>query len=128
MEERKRKEDEKERVRKEEEEKQRKRKEAEEAERSRKEAEECKIQEPEQTTEATNEAAEEAKDKVSGEAPLQIGTALTCADSKRRPGRPDFSGTKSQSVPAALPSALATAPIIKDIGRILFPFLPPIPT
>ncbi|KAI1796808.1 eukaryotic translation initiation factor 4G1, eIF4E-binding domain-containing protein, partial [Ganoderma leucocontextum] len=39
-------------------------------------------------------------------------------DGKCRPGCLNLSGTKSQSIPAALPSALATARIIEDIGSI----------
>ncbi|KAM5542985.1 hypothetical protein V8D89_003369 [Ganoderma adspersum] len=88
---------------------------------SKAEAEEGEVQEPEQAAEATDEAAEEAKDKVSDKAPLRIDTSLTTADGKRRPGRLDLSGTKSQSIPAALPSALATARIIEDIGSIQYP-------
>ena len=58
---------------------------------------------------------------MSDKAPLRIDTALTTSDGKRRPGRLDLSGTKIQAIPSALPSALATARIIEDIGSIQYP-------
>ncbi|KAI0776258.1 hypothetical protein BD413DRAFT_470231 [Trametes elegans] len=80
-------------------------------------SEEGEVQEAEQ-----DEAAkEEAKDKVSDKAPLRIDTSLTSTDGKRRPGRLDLSSTKSNGIPAPLPSALATARIIEDIGSIEYP-------
>ncbi|KAI0368980.1 hypothetical protein BV20DRAFT_997562 [Pilatotrama ljubarskyi] len=82
-------------------------------------AEEGEVQEG---ADAADEAAkEEAKDKVSDKASLRIDTSLTSADGKRRPGRLDLSSTKSNAIPAPLPSALATARIIEDIGSIEYP-------
>lgn len=86
------------------------------------EPEEGEVQEPEQAVEATDEATkEEARDKVSDKAPLRIDTSLTSSDGKRRPGRLDLSSTKNQTIPVPLPSALATARIIEDIGSIQYP-------
>ncbi|RPD57735.1 hypothetical protein L227DRAFT_551661 [Lentinus tigrinus ALCF2SS1-6] len=127
-EERKQKEAEEERLRKEAEEKARK----EEEERAAKEAEakakaeEAKAEpeegEVQETADATDEAIkEEAKDKVSDKAPLRIDTTLTPSEGKRRPGRLDLSSTKNPAIPAPLPSALATARIIEDIGSIQYP-------
>ncbi|KAI0767077.1 hypothetical protein C8Q74DRAFT_1354942 [Fomes fomentarius] len=85
------------------------------------EPEEGEVEEPEQAAEVTDEATkEEARDKVSDKAPLRIDTSLT-SDGKRRPGRLDLSSTKNQTIPAPLPSALATARIIEDIGSIQYP-------
>ena len=133
-EERKRQEEEAERLRKEAEEKARKEeeeraaREAEEkakaaAEEAKAEPEEGEVQEPEQAAEATDEATkEEAKDKVPDKAPLRIDTTLTPSEGgKRRPGRLDLSSTKNPAIPAPLPSALATARIIEDIGSIQYP-------
>ncbi|KAI0696675.1 hypothetical protein C8T65DRAFT_583280 [Cerioporus squamosus] len=131
-EERKRKAEEEERLRKEAEEKARKEEEeraAKEAEQAQAKAEEAKaepeegeVQESEQAVEAADEAAkEEAKDTVSDKAPLRIDTALTPSEGKRRPGRLDLSSTKNPAIPAPLPSALATARIIEDIGSIQYP-------
>ncbi|KAI0359607.1 hypothetical protein OH77DRAFT_1472942 [Trametes cingulata] len=121
-----------ERARKEEEERKRK----EEEERAAKEAEEkakaaasaetkpepAEEGEVQESADAADEAAkEEAKDKVSDKAPLRIDTSLTSADGKRRPGRLDLSSTKNNAIPAPLPSALATARIIEDIGSIEYP-------
>ena len=72
---------------------------------------------------AADEAAkEEAKDKVAfpEKTPLRIDTAVTPGE-KRRPGRLDLSSTKNNAIPAALPSALATARIIEDINSIQYP-------
>ncbi|KAI0669667.1 hypothetical protein C8Q78DRAFT_1041469 [Trametes maxima] len=77
-------------------------------------SEEGEVQEPESIDEA---AKEEAKDK----APLRIDTSFTAAEGKRRPGRLDLSSTKNHAIPAPLPSALATARIIEDIGSIEYP-------
>ncbi|EIW54449.1 uncharacterized protein TRAVEDRAFT_173662 [Trametes versicolor FP-101664 SS1] len=142
-------EEEKERLRKEKEEKERLALEAE--EKARKEEEERKLREEEEraakeaeekakaaasaatkpepseegevseSLDAADEAAkEEAKDKVSDKAPLRIDTSLN-SDGKRRPGRLDLSSTKTNAIPAPLPSALATARIIEDIGSIEYP-------
>lgn len=142
-------EEEKERLRKEKEEKERLALEAE--EKARKEEEERKLKEEEEraakeaeekakaaasaatkpepseegevseSLDAADEAAkEEAKDKVSDKAPLRIDTSLN-SDGKRRPGRLDLSSTKTNAIPAPLPSALATARIIEDIGSIEYP-------
>ncbi|OJT05714.1 hypothetical protein TRAPUB_3457 [Trametes pubescens] len=142
-------EEEKERLRKEAEEKDRLAREAE--EKARKEEEERKLKEEEEraakeaeekakaaasaatkpepseegevaeSLDAADEAAkEEAKDKVSDKAPLRIDTSLN-SDGKRRPGRLDLSSTKNNAIPAPLPSALATARIIEDIGSIEYP-------
>ncbi|KAM5541946.1 hypothetical protein V8D89_004256 [Ganoderma adspersum] len=92
-----------------------------EAEKAKAEAEEGEVQELEQTAEATDEAAQEAKDKDSNKAPFWIDTALTSADGKRRPSHLDLSGTKSRSIPAALPSALVSTRTIKDIASIQYP-------
>ncbi|KAH9855961.1 hypothetical protein C2E23DRAFT_901267 [Lenzites betulinus] len=82
-------------------------------------SEEGEVQEP---LDAADEAAkEEAKDKVPDKASLRIDTSLTPGDGKRRPGRLDLSSTKSNAIPAPLPSALATARIIEDIGSIAYP-------
>ncbi|TBU42561.1 hypothetical protein BD309DRAFT_991589 [Dichomitus squalens] len=92
------------------------------AEATKTEPEEGEVHESEQASEATDEATkEEAKDQVSDKAPLRIDTTLTSSDGKRRPGRLDLSGAKGQGIPAALPSALATARIIEDIGSIQYP-------
>ena len=129
---RKRKEEE-ERLRKEEEERLRKeaeekeRKEAEERAKAEAEAaaqderEEGEVEEPEQMTDVDEAAKEEAKDKVSDKAPLRIDTGLTHSEGKRRPGRLDLSSAKNAAIPAALPSALATARIIEDIGSVQYP-------
>ena len=80
------------------------------------------MEEPEQIQDTADEAAkEEAKDKVPDKVSLRIDTSLTSADGKRRPGRLDVSSTKSNAIPAPLPSALATARIIEDIGSIEYP-------
>ena len=120
-----------ERARKEEEERRRK----EEEERAAKEAEEKakaaaaaeKKPEPSEegevseSVDAADEAAqEEAKDKVPDKASLRIDTTIG-PDGKRRPGRLDLSSTKNNSIPAPLPSALATARIIEDIATIEYP-------
>ncbi|KAI0753115.1 hypothetical protein C8Q80DRAFT_1150136 [Daedaleopsis nitida] len=82
------------------------------------EPEEGEVQESE-AAEAMDEATkEEAKDQVSDKAPLRIDTALSPSEGKRRPGRLDLSSTKNPAIPAPLPSALATARIIEDIGSI----------
>ncbi|KAI0653525.1 hypothetical protein C8Q70DRAFT_1110231 [Cubamyces menziesii] len=84
--------------------------------------EEGEVEEPEQIPDVADEAAkEEAKDKVPDKASLRIDTSLTSTDGKRRPGRLDLSSTKNNAIPAPLPSALATARIIEDIGSIEYP-------
>ncbi|TBU30206.1 hypothetical protein BD311DRAFT_754942 [Dichomitus squalens] len=67
------------------------------------EPEEGEVQESEQAAVATDEATkEEAKDQVSDKVPLRTDTT-------------------GRGIPAALPSALATAQIIEDIGSIQYP-------
>ncbi|KAH9942185.1 uncharacterized protein BXZ73DRAFT_87857 [Epithele typhae] len=85
------------------------------------EREEGEVEEPEHMNDTDEAAREEAKDKVSDKATLRIDTALSAPEGKRRPGRLDLSGTKSTVIPAALPSALATARIIEDIQSIQYP-------
>ncbi|KAK7057588.1 hypothetical protein R3P38DRAFT_2598969 [Favolaschia claudopus] len=63
------------------------------------------------------------KDKT--EAPLRIDTASSSSGPvefpRRRPGRLDLSTTFKPNIPAALPSALATARIIDDLSRVTYP-------
>ncbi|OSX61566.1 hypothetical protein POSPLADRAFT_1170204 [Postia placenta MAD-698-R-SB12] len=138
-------EEEKERVRKEEEDRQKAKEEEEERlrreeeERAAKEAEEAKVEaaeppelEPEegevQETEEpesveTEEAKDAPQDKASTDkASLRIDTALTSPEgARRRPGHLDLSLAKSQTIPQPLPSALATARIIEDLGSVSYP-------
>lgn len=136
-------EQEKERLRKEEEEKERLRKDEEEKERLRKEAEEKAKAEAEaeaaaaaaaaaaaseslvkdaQKTEEPEEGEVDEKDdgKAHDKPPLRLDTAVVSPEPKRRPGPLDLSGTKGPIVPP-LPSALATARIIDDLGGISYP-------
>lgn len=139
-------EQEKERLRKEEEEKERLRREEEEREkeRLRKEAEEKAKAEAEaeaaaaaaaavaaasesvlkdaQKTEEPEEGEVDEKDdsKSHDKPPLRLDTAVVSPEPKRRPGPLDLSGTKGPIVPP-LPSALATARIIDDLGGINYP-------
>ncbi|KAI0061212.1 hypothetical protein BV25DRAFT_808484 [Artomyces pyxidatus] len=52
---------------------------------------------------------------------LRIDTALTPAEPRRRPGPLNLSTTLAANVSAPLPSALATARIIEDLGRVSYP-------
>ncbi|OBZ65381.1 Eukaryotic translation initiation factor 4 gamma [Grifola frondosa] len=84
-------------------------------------AEEGEVEEAPEAEEAADDAAkEEAKDKVSDKGPLRIDTAAHSETPKRRPGPLDLSGTKVP-IPAPLPSALATARVIEDLGSIAYP-------
>ncbi|KAI1791195.1 armadillo-type protein, partial [Ganoderma leucocontextum] len=56
-----------------------------------------------------------------GGAPPRVDTLFTSTDGSRHSGRLALSGAESQPNPAALPSALATARIIEDIGSIHYP-------
>ena len=67
------------------------------------------------------ELKEEIKDKAPEKPPLRLDTAVsTPSEAKKRPGPLDLSGTKGPIAPP-LPSALATARIIDDLGRIDYP-------
>ncbi|KAF7792743.1 hypothetical protein EIP86_003841 [Pleurotus ostreatoroseus] len=135
-EERRRKEEEEARLKKEAEEKEKLRKEEEEKERLRKEAEEKAkaeaaaaaaasvhtVDDAVQTEEPEEGELDEKDDSKSNDKPpLRLDTAVTGAsEPKRRPGPLDLSGTKGPIAPP-LPSALATARIIDDLGRIDYP-------
>ncbi|EMD33161.1 hypothetical protein CERSUDRAFT_118223 [Gelatoporia subvermispora B] len=140
-------EEEKERAKQEEEEKLRlqkvqkeeeERRQREEEERATREAEEAKVT-PEAQGEATPEqeegeveekdtstpqAADETpkeEDKSQDKASLRIDTAVSSPEvPRKRPGPLDLSGTK-QPIAAPLPSALATARIIEDLGSVQYP-------
>ncbi|KDQ50870.1 hypothetical protein JAAARDRAFT_41657 [Jaapia argillacea MUCL 33604] len=125
--------EEEERLRKEEEEKERLRKEEEEKERERlrKEA----IPPPAPVSEPIAEVPKEVEDgEVLEEAPKTAPTPpqekqteenkkplRIDTDARRRPGPLDLSSTKQTPISAPLPSALATARIIEDLGRVSYP-------
>ncbi|EPQ55181.1 hypothetical protein GLOTRDRAFT_61048 [Gloeophyllum trabeum ATCC 11539] len=122
-EERMRKAEEEERLRKEEEEKMRK---EEAAKAEPQPAEEANPQEPEMEDGEVKEdapAAQESKEPKDSKAkePLRIDTALSSPDVKRRPGPLDLSGARQATIPQPLPSALATARIIEDLGSVTYP-------
>ena len=124
---------EEERMRKEREEEERKAVEAEKL-RLAKEAEERRVQEEEKKVAArlaeeqkpeegeivesptTEEPPKDAREIVSRKEGLKIDTSIT----KTRPGPLDLSGA-TKNVVAALPSALATARIIEDLGHVSYP-------
>ncbi|KAI0079837.1 hypothetical protein K474DRAFT_1658664 [Panus rudis PR-1116 ss-1] len=135
-EEKKRKEEEEERLRKEAEEKERLRKEEEEkakaaaaaaAEQEKAsseskpesipEAEEGEIDESAAPSEASKE--EKKEEKSVDKASLRIDTAVH--DRRQRPGPLDLTQAKQQVIPQPLPSALATARAIDDLGRVPYP-------
>ncbi|OBZ69592.1 Actin-2 [Grifola frondosa] len=79
---------------------------------------EGKVEEAPEAEEAEDDAAkEEAKDKDSDKGPLHIDTVVHPETTKRQRGPLDLSGTKVP-IPAPLPSALATAQVIEDLGSI----------
>ncbi|KAL6305170.1 hypothetical protein BKA93DRAFT_780253 [Sparassis latifolia] len=93
------------------------------------EAEDGEVEEKEETKEETRESEEldeatqeEAKDKVLNKNILRIDTAVPNPEiPRKRPGPLDLSSTRSQSIPQPLPSALATARVIEDLGTIAYP-------
>ncbi|KAK0212418.1 hypothetical protein DFS33DRAFT_25830 [Desarmillaria ectypa] len=121
------KEREKEQLRLEEEEKERARVAEEEAAKAKAEAEAAaaaavaKLEEGEVIEETSSaDATATSKDKVK-EKDLRINTASPPSElPRRRPGPLDLSTTKA-NIPAPLPSALATARIIDDLGRVPYP-------
>ncbi|KAJ3754523.1 hypothetical protein EV360DRAFT_51498 [Lentinula raphanica] len=64
-----------------------------------------------------------AESKTEDQRPLRIDTAAPSEPlPKRRPGRLDLSTVASKpNIPAPLPSALATARVIDDLGRVPYP-------
>jgi translation initiation factor 4G len=114
------------------------RKAAEEAERIKKEAEakvaaeiapkdqedgEVAEQQEEPVRNMLADTREQGKDKLRDKENLRIDTSASPAAAdlpRKRPGRLDLSNTKTPIV-AGLPSALATARIIDDIGQITYP-------
>lgn len=114
-EEQRKKEEEKERIRVEEEE--RAKKEAEEKERLQKEAEAAKATKEEKEEGEIEEDAPKAEEKK----PLKIQTSLEGPSGRKRPGPLDLSGAQKPNIPQPLPSALATARIIDDLGRVPYP-------
>ncbi|KAI0941635.1 hypothetical protein AcW1_003473 [Taiwanofungus camphoratus] len=67
-------------------------------------------------------AKEEASERPQDKAPLRIDTAVAVAGpERRRPGPLDLSSTKNQSISQPLPSALATARVIEDLGSVSYP-------
>lgn len=136
--------EEQERLRKQAEEQERLRKEEEEKERAKKEAEEKAKAEAETAAAAAAvanakpatipEQAEdgeieedstpkgEANDKIAEKASLRIDTTISTHEfPRRRPGPLDLTGTKTQSISAPLPSALATARIIDNLDSVPYP-------
>ncbi|KAF7296013.1 MI domain-containing protein [Mycena kentingensis (nom. inval.)] len=80
------------------------------------EVEEGEIQEVPAKDSGDSTPAKDAKDG------LRIDTSASPADgARRRPGRLDLTSTLKTTVPAALPSALATARIIDDLSRVPYP-------
>ncbi|KAJ7030060.1 hypothetical protein C8F04DRAFT_1398149 [Mycena alexandri] len=61
--------------------------------------------------------------KEKPQAPLRIDTASSAPLEfpRKRPGRLDLTNTHTTNIPAALPSALATARIIDDLSRVPYP-------
>ncbi|KXN87473.1 Eukaryotic translation initiation factor 4 gamma [Leucoagaricus sp. SymC.cos] len=86
-------------------------KEAEEAAKTQQAKEDGEIDEPQQA-----ESTPTPKEKSQAKEPLRINTSEPL---KKRPERLDLSNTGS--VPAPLPSALATARIIDDLSRVQYP-------
>ncbi|OCH90607.1 hypothetical protein OBBRIDRAFT_776738 [Obba rivulosa] len=132
-------EEERQRVQKEEEERRRKEEEervvreaeekaktsAEELEKAKAEREEGEVEvEEKETVEQVSETADETpkeEDKSQDKGSLRIDTAISTPDvPRKRPGPLDLSGTK-QPISAPLPSALATARIIEDLGSVQYP-------
>ncbi|KAJ3737527.1 hypothetical protein DFJ43DRAFT_1148650 [Lentinula guzmanii] len=63
-----------------------------------------------------------AETKSEEQKPLRIDTAAPSEPlPKRRPGRLDLSTVDKPNIPAPLPSALATARVIDDLGRVPYP-------
>ncbi|KAH9912513.1 armadillo-type protein [Fomitopsis serialis] len=65
----------------------------------------------------------EAQEKPQDKGILRIDTAVAAGETpkKRHPGPLDLSSTRNQSIAQPLPSALATARIIEDLGSVSYP-------
>ncbi|THH13662.1 hypothetical protein EW146_g6581 [Bondarzewia mesenterica] len=85
------------------------------------EIEDIEKQTGEDSREASKPAAELSRAKSPEKENLRIDTAVHHLEQKRRPGPLNLATTASINVPAPLPSALATARIIEDIGTIQYP-------
>ncbi|KAJ3997784.1 hypothetical protein F5050DRAFT_1690116, partial [Lentinula boryana] len=82
------------------------------------EQEEGEVLEP--SLQQSDEKAAETKSEE--QKPLRINTAAPSEPlPKRRPGRLDLSTVDKPNIPAPLPSALATARVIDDLGRVPYP-------
>ncbi|KAL0571793.1 hypothetical protein V5O48_010167 [Marasmius crinis-equi] len=117
--------EEEERVKKDAEEKARLQKEAEAAAAAAKSAEDAakasKAEEREEG-EVVEDAPPKAEDKEKEKKSLKIETgSLEGAPTRRRPGPLDLSSAQKPNIPQPLPSALATARIIDDLGRVPYP-------
>ncbi|EPT00387.1 hypothetical protein FOMPIDRAFT_1146531 [Fomitopsis schrenkii] len=66
---------------------------------------------------------EDAEEKLQDKGVLRINTALASPEAtrKRHPGPLDLSSTRNQPIAQPLPSALATARIIEDLGSVSYP-------
>ncbi|KAF9031242.1 hypothetical protein BDZ89DRAFT_1101175 [Hymenopellis radicata] len=67
------------------------------------------------------EVIELAKDSKLDRKDLRIDTAAPSELPRRRPGPLDLSSAQRSNIPAPLPSALATARIINDLGSVPYP-------
>ncbi|KAF8918221.1 hypothetical protein CPB85DRAFT_1283095 [Mucidula mucida] len=67
------------------------------------------------------ELIEPAKDSKLDRKDLRIDTAAPTELPRRRPGPLDLSSAQRSNIPAPLPSALATARIINDLGSVPYP-------
>ncbi|KZT21061.1 hypothetical protein NEOLEDRAFT_1121622 [Neolentinus lepideus HHB14362 ss-1] len=84
-------------------------------------AAELEMEEGEVKEDAPAEHKKDEEQKPKDKGPLRIDTALHSPEQKRRPGPLDLSVTRSSSISASLPSALATARIIEDLGSVTYP-------
>lgn len=89
------------------------------------EPEEGELDEPEARSAEGKKASEteEAEEKSQDKGVLRINTALASPETprKRHPGPLDLSSTRTQAIAQPLPSALATARIIEDLGSVSYP-------